>query len=621
MNHSGRLELTWTNKDKTLLAHEDGTYEWVDPADHRVAEVRLLTDVTTVGDTNADTRRAGDNLLIRGDALHALQSLNRIPEFANEYVGKVRLVYIDPPFNTGQAFTQYDDNLEHSVWLTMLRDRLMQIKPLLAPNGSVWVHLDEAEVHRCRVVMDEVFGPENHAGTVIWEKTTSARNDVKLFSTDQDYILIYARDSEAFVPAKDAHTDAANSAYRNPDDDPRGPWREVDYKGPKTADERPNLYYPLVHPVTGGEVWPRKERVWAYGRDQHERHLRENLLWWGKTGNYTFPKLKKFLTDRNIEGTPPRTLWRADVVDTTRRAKDEIKRLFPGAVPFATPKPEKLLQRIIHLATDPGDVVLDCFAGSGTTAAVAHKMGRRWITCEREPETVSTFTLPRLTKVVNNEDPGGITSVETPTGEGLPDGVAAGEGKAAAKTLNAFLKSENLDELDPKTVKAIVKAMRDADKTTTETLWSGGGGFRVLDVGPSMFEEVDGRIYLAEWAVNGKLAEAIAAQYSYAYEPDGPFCGTKGQMRLAVIDGLVNEAVIRLLADALPEGQRVAVCATAVDPEARAVLRELRPGSTLKKVPASLLDEYRASRRDRLRMANLLDRAEAAEATTEEEPV
>lgn len=621
MNHSGRLELTWTNKDKTLLAHEDGTYEWVDPADHRVAEVRLLTDVTTVGETLPATKRAADNLLIRGDALHALQSLNRIPEFADEYLGKVRLVYIDPPFNTGQAFTQYDDNLEHSVWLTMLRDRLMQIKPLLAPNGSVWVHLDEAEVHRCRVVMDEVFGPENHAGTVIWEKTTSARNDVKLFSTDQDYILIYARDSEVFVPAKDAHTEAANSAYRNPDDDPRGPWREVDYKGPKTADERPNLYYPLVHPVSGGEVWPRKERVWAYGRDQHERHLREDLLWWGKTGNYTFPKLKKFLTDRNIEGTPPRTLWRADVVDTTRRAKDEIKRLFPGAVPFATPKPEKLLQRIVHLATDPGDVVLDCFAGSGTTAAVAHKMGRRWVTCEREPETVSSFTLPRLTKVVNNEDPGGITSVEVPTGEGLPEGVAAGEGKAAAKTLSAFLKSEALDDLDEKTVKAIVKAMREGDKTTTETLWSGGGGFRVLDVGPSMFEEVDGRIYLAEWAVNGKLAEAIAAQYGYAYEPDGPFCGTKGQMRLAVIDGLVNEAVVRLLADALPEGQRVAVCATAVDPDARAVLRELRPGSTLKKVPASLLDEYRVSRRDRLRMANLLDRAEAAEATTEEELV
>ena len=170
MSYSGRLELTWTNKNKTLLALDDGTYQWVDPSDHRVAEVRLLTDAATVGATNPDRKRAGDNLLIRGDALHALQSLNRIPEFASEYVGKVRLCYIDPPFNTGQAFSQYDDNLEHSVWLTMLRDRLMQIKPLLAPDGSVWVHLDDAEVHRCRSVMDEVFGEGAFIATVIWQK-------------------------------------------------------------------------------------------------------------------------------------------------------------------------------------------------------------------------------------------------------------------------------------------------------------------------------------------------------------------------------------------------------------------------------------------------------------------
>jgi len=157
-SYSGRLELTWTNKDRTLLAHEDQTYEWVEPADYRVSEVRLLQDVASVGETAPQSNRASDNLLIRGDALHALNSLSRLPEFAKAYVGKVKLCYIDPPFNTGQAFEHYDDALEHSVWLTMLRDRLVQIKELLADDGSVWVHLDDAEVHRCRSVLDEVFG-------------------------------------------------------------------------------------------------------------------------------------------------------------------------------------------------------------------------------------------------------------------------------------------------------------------------------------------------------------------------------------------------------------------------------------------------------------------------------
>jgi adenine-specific DNA-methyltransferase len=188
--YSGKLELTWTNKDRTLLAHEDGTYEWVDPADYRVSEVRLLQGVTTVGETKPETRRAADNLLIRGDALHALLSLTQLPEFAQHYAGQVRLVYIDPPFNTGQLFEDYDDNLEHSVWLTMLRDRLVQIKPLLAPKGSVWVHLDDAEVHRCRVVMDEVLGADNFVAEVIWEKADSPNNSARYLSKDQDVILV-----------------------------------------------------------------------------------------------------------------------------------------------------------------------------------------------------------------------------------------------------------------------------------------------------------------------------------------------------------------------------------------------------------------------------------------------
>jgi adenine-specific DNA-methyltransferase len=537
----GRLELTWTNKSLRLLAHEDGSYEWVETSDYRVAEVRLFQDLTTVG--GVGKRRAADNLLIRGDALNALTSLGRLPEFAREYLGKVKLVYIDPPFNTQQSFLHYDDALEHSVWLTMIRDRLLQIRDLLAPDGTVWLHLDDAEVHRARNVLDEVFGDQNFVATVIWEKTTSARNDAKLFSTDQDYLLVYAKESERFRPNKVAHSEASDKAYTNPDNDPRGRWREVDYKGPKTATERPNLYYPLIHPRTGKEVWPRRERVWAYGREEHERHMRENLLWWGKTGNYKFPKLKRFLSDRSIEGTPPRTLWTGDEVDTSRRAKDEIKKLFPTAMPFTTPKPERLLKRVLHVASNPNDIVLDCFLGSGTTAAVAHKMARRWVGIEMESNTVEDYVVPRLTKVVNGDDPGGIT-----------------------------------DEVD----------------------WNGGGGFRVLEVSPSMFIAEEGMVFLAESMTNSKLAEATAAQLGFVYETDPPFCGRKGRSRLAVVDGVVNESVVRLLVSALPEGERVVICGTGIDTDARPVLRELRSGSTLRKIPATLLDEFRSSRQLRL---------------------
>lgn len=187
MRHSGRLELTWTNKARRLHTTPEGGYEWVDPTDPRVTEVRLIDEVATVGEPDA----SNPNLVIQGDALHALTALNRIPALAAQFAGKVRLVYIDPPFNTGQAFTSYDDNLEHSVWLSMLRDRLEQVRPLLAPNGSVWVHLDDAEVHRCRCVMDEVLGASNFVSSIVWQKRTS-RDNRAAFSSQHDHVLVYA---------------------------------------------------------------------------------------------------------------------------------------------------------------------------------------------------------------------------------------------------------------------------------------------------------------------------------------------------------------------------------------------------------------------------------------------
>ncbi|MGO9181166.1 MAG: site-specific DNA-methyltransferase [Candidatus Limnocylindrales bacterium] len=530
--YQGRLELTWTNKPLRLLAHEDGRYEWVASSDYRVAEVRLLDDVASVGEVCPE--RARDNLLMRGDALNALRSLAHLPEFAREYLGKVKLAYLDPPFNTQQSFLLYDDALEHSVWLTMIRDRLLQIRELLAPDGTVWLHLDDSEVHRARCVLDEVFGPDWFIATVIWNKADTLRNDARRFSVSHDYLLVYG--APGWEARRLPRTTAMDGVYRNPDNDPRGPWLAGTLISPHY---RTSGDFEVVTP--GGAVHRAPTgTTWRVPRQTFDRLLSENRIWFGRDGRGT-PQQKLFLADARDRVVD--TIWDVKEVGGNRQSKAEIKKLFPDVAPFDTPKPERLLQRIIHVSTRPGDVVLDPFLGSGTTAAVAHKMGRRWVGVEWEARTVDTYARPRLAKVIRGEDPGGITA---------------------------------------------------------DVGWSGGGGFRVLEVAPSMFEADKGLVFLAEWMANGKLAEGTAAQLGFEWEPDPPFAGRKGRTRLAVVDGVVNEAVVRLLVDALPERERVVVCGTGIDTDARAVLRELRPGSTLRKIPAALLDEYRATRQLRL---------------------
>lgn len=542
--YEGRLELTWTNKALRLLAHEDGSYEWVPPSDYRVAEVRLLQEVASVG--SVGDAPAADNLLIRGDALNALTSLTRLPEFARQYLGLVRLAYLDPPFNTQQGFLQYDDALEHSVWLTMMRDRLLQIRELLAPDGTVWLHLDDAEVHRARCVLDEVFGPDWFVGTVIWQKADTLRNDARRFSVSHDYLLVYG--SPTWQARRLPRTADMARVYRNPDKDPRGDWLAGTLISPhyrKSGDFEVRTPGGAVHRAPVGTSW----RV---PRETFDRLLEDNRIWFGKDGCGT-PQQKLFLSD-----APDRvvdTIWDVKEVGGNRQSKAEIKKLFPDIPPFDTPKPERLLQRIIHIGTRPGDIVLDCFLGSGTTAAVAHKMGRKWVGVEWSSKTVTTFTLPRLTKVVEGHDPGGITQ-----------GVR----------------------------------------------WTGGGGFRVLDIAPSMFEADGGLVFLAEWMTNGALAESTAAQLGFEYEDDPPFAGRKGRTRLVVIDGVVNEPVVRLLATALPEGERVVVCGTGIDTDARPILRELRPGSTLRKIPATLLREFRSTQQPRLETLSQSANSEAS---------
>lgn len=535
-SYDGRLELTWTNKPLSLLANDDGSYEWVPSADYRVAEVRLLHTVATVGSTEPEKDRAKSNLLIRGDALNGLVSVTSLPEFSREYVGKVRLAYVDPPFNTKQSFLHYDDALEHSVWLTMMRDRLVQIRELLAPNGSVWVHLDDSELAYCKVMMDELYGRDNFVTSVIWEKTDSPRMDADYFSGRHDTILVY-RKSAAFRIRRLAGEDGVPKHYNRLATDGRPyylkPLRAMGGQG-STRRARPTLYFAMTAP-DGSEVWPKlpdgEDGAWRWNPQKVERDA--ELIEWVQGRKGWAPYFRIYANPDTLR--PPETIWFHTDVGSTRTSAREVKEI-TGGTAFATPKPEALIARIIALGSDEGDIILDCFVGSGTTAAVAHKMGRRWVAIERELATVEQFALPRLSKVVAAEDPGGIT--------------------------------EAVD-------------------------WEGGGGFRVLDIGQSMFAADGSNVVLATWATNGKLAEATAAQLGYVYTPDAPFCGRKGRSRLAVIDGLVNANVARLLVAAAGPEERLVICGTAVDPVSREVVRELRPGSAVRKIPASILDEYR----------------------------
>jgi len=533
--YSGRLELTWTNKHLRLLAHEDGSYEWVPPSDYRVAEVRLLNDAGTTGKVNKDATRVKDNLLIRGDALSALTSLIKIPEFRDEYVGKVKLVYIDPPFNTQQAFEHYDDALEHSVWLTMMRDRLLQLKRLLAKDGSVWVHCDDSEQHRLRCVLDEVFGFANFKATIVWQKLYARKSNTD-FSSSHDYLLVYAKDVSAFARHLQPPSPKQLKRYKNPDNDPRGRWQSVSFHVRTDNPEKRGEYRYKITLPSGRIVGPPPGRHWNGKIARYERLLAEKMLWFGADGD-SLPRHKDFLKPDEV-GLVPTTWWPRDEVGDNDESKGEIQALFPHiGDPFQTPKPERLMERVIHIATNPGDIVLDCFAGSGTTAAVAHKMGRRWVTVEWSRETVETYAAPRLAKVVAGDDPGGVTDLVG---------------------------------------------------------WQGGGGFRVLDVALSMFENDEGHIVFADWATNGALAEATAAQLGFAYDPELlPFSGHKGRTRLAVVDGLVNEEVARLLVEQLPENEMLVLCATMIDPAAQEVVSAARKGSRLRKIPDSILADYR----------------------------
>lgn len=651
VRHDGRLELTWSDKDKALLSATDGKYDYqfADRTDPRVLEVRVLHEVERVAAPTPAERLdvlpqpTTDNFLITGDAHHVLDALRKTPEWADKVVGKVRCVYIDPPFNTGQTFAHYEDNIDHSIWLTMLRDRLKQLTPLLSKDGSIWVHLDDAEVHRCRLVLDEELGPDAFIAEVTWEKADSPNNSARYLSKDQDTILVYAKSKKTWRPNRLPRSAADDAHYANPDSDKRGRW----YPGDPFANKPYSKGLYTITGPTGRTFKPPAGRYWRISEETFKRLDADERVYWGPDQSAR-PSIKRFLAE--VEGLTPRTLWRHADVGSNRTSKNEMRALFPGEESFATPKPERLIQRVLQIATNPGDLVLDVFAGSGTTAAVAHKMGRRWITSELLPETVATFTKPRLTRVVNGQDLGGVTSVTDrviAAGMDLPKDVTVGQAREFSTVLGRVLENPTVDadgELgappEPLTVDVVAAltsavrahlkanggAITDEDATAllallksikstplatvdvTRTikreltnrvktrddrtvLWHGGGGYTHLTVGPSMYDvDPDTRdIYLSDAAVNGDWSKSVAAQLRFTLTDDNPvFVGIRGRQRLAVIDGVADEVVVRTVVEHLSEKERTVIVAKVVLPDAEALLADLSPGSRLKKAPRAL---------------------------------
>ncbi len=377
-----KLELTWIGKDKRpklepriLLEDPSLSYhakQWVNECDQF------------------------DNKLIFGDNLLALKALEQA------YAGKVKCVFIDPPYNTGSAFTHYDDGLEHSIWLSLMRDRLEIIRSLLSEDGSLWITIDDNEAHYLKVLCDEIFGRGNFVANIPWESRYSRSNDA-IFSLSHNHILVYAINPNRWKTIRNRlpRTEEQNKQYKNPDNDKRGAWRAIPWDAPNI---RENLSYPITTP-TGKVRIPPTGRCWSRTEAQWLEIVDAGLAYFGKSGDGA-PSFKQFLEESSA--IVPNTWWQHEDSGHTDEAKKEISTLFGRNNSFDTPKPERLLHRILHIATNPGDLVLDSFAGSGTTGAVAHKMGRRWIMIELG-EHCHTHIIPRLKKVIDGEDQGGIS--------------------------------------------------------------------------------------------------------------------------------------------------------------------------------------------------------------------
>jgi len=504
MKKNTKLELTWIGKEnrpklepRILLEDPAKSYH----AKHRVTDNDIF-----------------DNQLIFGDNLLALKALEA------EFAGKVKCVFIDPPYNTGSAFTHYDDGVEHSIWLSLMRDRLEILRRLLSDDGSIWISIDDNEAHYLKVLCDEVFGRQNFINTVIWQKGFTIKSTSKFFSTDHDYISIYAKNATIWRLNPLPRTEKQDADYKNPDNDPRGPWQSV-------AISARNYYSKGTYSITcpSGRIveGPPKGLYWSTSYEKLKALDAEGKIWWGKDGNGT-PRHKRFLSDVT-QFRVPQTIWNYDDVGHTQEAKKEAITFNSDEV-FATPKPERLIQRVIHIATNPGDLVLDSFAGSGTTGAVAHKMGRRWIMIELG-EHCHTHIIPRLQKLIDGEDKGGISEAVN---------------------------------------------------------WQGGGGFRYYKLAPSLLRQDA----YGQWVINKEynaemLAQALCKLEGFTYAPSDAHYWMHGHSTerdfIYVTTANLNHEQLQQLSDEAGMERSLLVLCTAFRG------RGDYPNLTVKKIPKQVL--------------------------------
>ena len=516
-----KLELNWIGKDKRpklepriLLEDPDKSYH----AKQRVSDNDIF-----------------DNRLIFGDNLLALKALEQ------EFSGKVKCVFIDPPYNTGSAFTHYDDGLEHSIWLGLMRDRLEIIRRLLSEDGSLWITIDDNEAHYLKVLCDEVFGRGNFVSNVVWQKKFSPQANSVWLSDSHDHVIVYARNKEAWRPNLLPRTEDADSRYSNPDNDPRGPWTSGDFTISLTGGQRGAQFaktgvseniFEITTP-SGRKLMPTNGRCWGASPKRFEELRADNRIWFGESGN-NVPRIKRFLSEVQ-EGIVCMTVWLRTEVGDNQDAKREVTK-FNSEDIFSTPKPEKLIQRVLELATTPGDLVLDSFAGSGTTGAVAHKMGRRWIMVELG-EHCHTHVIPRIKKVIDGEDQGGIS-----------------------------------------------KAMN----------WQGGGGFRYYSLAPSLIiNDRWGNPVINPEYNPAQLAEALAKLEGFTYAPSEARWWQHGHSSerdfLFVTTQNLSADQLQALSDEVGSEQSLLVCCSAFRGVTTAQASQRWPNLTLKKIPKMVL--------------------------------
>jgi adenine-specific DNA-methyltransferase len=507
-----KLELTWIGKEKRpklepriLLEDSDKSYH----AKHRVTDSDIF-----------------DNRLIFGDNLLALKALEQ------EFTGKVKCVFIDPPYNTGSAFAQYDDGLEHSIWLGLMRDRLEIIRRLMSDDGSLWITIDDNEAHYLKVLCDEVFGRINFVSNAVWQKKYTISNDAKWLADTHDHVLIYAKAKESWRPNRLERTAEMDARYRNPDKHPKGPWKSTPLYAKRTGSEKEQAF---SFTFKNGVVWtPPRGASPRFPADALRTMDRNNEIWFGSDGTAT-PSRKTFLQDLKLAAPPAPTIWLHSDAGNNHEAREEVKAINPDD-PFATPKPEKLLLRVLALATDPGDLVLDSFAGSGTTGAVAHKMGRQWIMVELG-EHCHTHIIPRIRKVIDGEDGGGVT--------------------------------ESAD-------------------------WQGGGGFRYYSLAPSLIvnDRWGNPVINPEYNA-AQLAEALAKLEGFNYAPSEVQWWQHGHSSerdfIYVTTQNLSADQLQALSEEVGSDRSLLVCCSAFRGVTAAKAAERWPNLTLKKIPKMVL--------------------------------